>query len=56
MTQTGIFNGRVLVPYAYGRYGYTRGVGKTWQSWATAHPYSWVLWIRKKLIRFGSDH
>lgn len=29
MTQTGIFNGRVLVPYAYGCYGYTRG-GKTW--------------------------
>ncbi|WP_303916435.1 M23 family metallopeptidase, partial [Subdoligranulum variabile] len=30
MTQTGIFNGRVLVPYAYGCYGYTRGGGKTW--------------------------
>ena len=28
--QTGIFNGRVLVPYAYGCYGYTRGGGKTW--------------------------
>ena len=23
--QTGIFEGRVLVPYAYGCYGYTRG-------------------------------
>ena len=30
MTQTGIFNGRVLVPYSYGCYGYTRGGGKTW--------------------------
>ena len=30
MTQTGIFKGRVLVPYAYGRYGWTRGGGKTW--------------------------
>lgn len=30
MKQTGIFNGRVLVPYAYGCYGYTRGGGKTW--------------------------
>ena len=30
MTQTGIFNGRVLVPYAYGCYGYTRGGGSTW--------------------------
>ena len=30
MTQTGIFKGRVLVPYAYGCYGYTRGGGKTW--------------------------
>ena len=30
MSQTGIFNGRVLVPYAYGCYGYTRGGGKTW--------------------------
>lgn len=30
MTQTGIFNGRVLVPYAYGCYGYTRDGGKTW--------------------------
>lgn len=28
--QTGIFKGRVLVPYAYGCYGYTRGGGKTW--------------------------
>lgn len=28
--QTGIFNGRVLVPYGYGCYGYTRGGGKTW--------------------------
>lgn len=30
MTQTGIFAGRVQVPYAYGCYGYTRGGGKTW--------------------------
>lgn len=30
MSQTGIFNGRVLVPYSYGCYGYTRGGGKTW--------------------------
>lgn len=30
MSQTGIFNGRVLVPYSYGCYGYTRGSGKTW--------------------------
>ena len=30
LSQTGIFNGRVLVPYAYGCYGYTRGGGKTW--------------------------
>lgn len=30
MSQTGIFNGRVLVPYAYGCYGYTRAGGKTW--------------------------
>lgn len=30
MTQTGIFNGRVQIPYAYGRYGWTRGGGKTW--------------------------
>lgn len=30
MTQTGIFKGRVLVPYAYGCYGYTREGGKTW--------------------------
>ena len=30
MTQTGIFNGRVLVPYSYDCYGYTRGGGKTW--------------------------
>lgn len=28
--QTGIFSGRVLVPYSYGCYGYTRGGGKTW--------------------------
>lgn len=27
--QTGIFKGRVLVPYAYGCYGYTRGGGST---------------------------
>lgn len=30
MTQTGIFAGRVQVPYGYGCYGYTRGDGKTW--------------------------
>ena len=30
MKQTGIFKGRVQIPYAYGRYGYTRGGGKTW--------------------------
>ena len=30
MTQTGIFKGRVQIPYAYGRYGWTRGGGKTW--------------------------
>lgn len=30
MTQTGIFKGRVLVPYSYGCYGYTRGGGSTW--------------------------
>ena len=30
LSQTGIFNGRVLVPYAYGCYGYTRAGGKTW--------------------------
>lgn len=30
MTQTGIFKGRVLIPYSYGRFGYTRGGGKTW--------------------------
>lgn len=30
MNQTGIFNGRVQIPYAYGRYGWTRGGGKTW--------------------------
>ena len=30
MTQTGIFKGRVLVPYAYGRFGWTRGGGKTY--------------------------
>ena len=28
--QTGIFEGRVLIPYSYGCYGYTRGGGKTW--------------------------
>lgn len=28
--QTGLFEGRVLVPYSYGCYGYTRGGGKTW--------------------------
>ena len=28
--QTGLFEGRVRVPYAYGCYGYTRGGGKTW--------------------------
>ena len=30
MKQTGIFEGRVQIPYAYGRYGWTRGGGKTW--------------------------
>ncbi|EFB74672.1 M23 family metallopeptidase [Subdoligranulum variabile] len=30
MIQTGIFKGRVQIPYAYGRYGWTRGGGKTW--------------------------
>lgn len=30
MNQTGIFAGRVQIPYAYGCYGYTRGGGKTW--------------------------
>lgn len=30
MKQTGIFNGRVLIHYSYGCYGYTRGGGKTW--------------------------
>lgn len=28
--QAGIFNGRVQVKYSYGRYGWTRGGGKTW--------------------------
>lgn len=28
--QTGIFEGRVQIPYSYGRFGYTRGGGKTW--------------------------
>lgn len=28
--QTGIFEGRVQVKYSYGRWGYTRGGGKTW--------------------------
>jgi len=30
MKQTGIFKSRVLIPYSYGRFGYTRGGGKTW--------------------------
>ena len=30
MIQTGIFKGRVQIPYAYGRFGWTRGGGKTW--------------------------
>ena len=30
MKQTGIFAGCVQLPYSYGRYGYTRGGGKTW--------------------------
>lgn len=30
MKQTGIFKGRVLVPYSYGCYGYTRGGGSVW--------------------------
>ena len=30
MNQTGIFGGRVQVPYAYGRYGWTRGGGSVW--------------------------
>ena len=30
MVQTGIFKGRVQIPYAYGRFGWTRGGGKTW--------------------------
>lgn len=30
MKQTGIFNGRVQVAYDYGRFGWTRGGGKTW--------------------------
>lgn len=30
MKQTGIFNGRVQVVYSWGRYGWTRGGGKTW--------------------------
>ena len=30
MTRTGIFKGRVQIPYAYGRFGWTRGGGKTW--------------------------
>lgn len=30
MTQTGIFKGRVQIPFAYGRFGWTRGGGKTW--------------------------
>lgn len=35
MKQTGIFNGRVLIPCSYGCYGYTRGDGKTWH-WKTS--------------------
>lgn len=30
LKQTGIFEGRVQVKYSYGRYGWTRGGGKTW--------------------------
>ena len=30
LTQNGVFMGRTQVPYAYGRFGYTRGGGKTW--------------------------
>lgn len=30
MKQTGIFEGRVLVPYAYGCFGWTRGGGSVW--------------------------
>lgn len=30
MTQTGIFKGRVQIPYAYGRFGWTRGGGSVW--------------------------
>lgn len=30
MKQTGIFEGRVQIPYPYGCFGYTRGGGKTW--------------------------
>ena len=30
MEQTGIFQGRVLVPYAYGCFGWTRGGGSVW--------------------------
>ena len=30
MKQIGIFNGRVQVVYSWGRYGWTRGGGKTW--------------------------
>lgn len=30
MQQTGIFQGRTRIPYAYGCFGYTRGGGKTW--------------------------
>lgn len=30
LKQTGIFEGRVQVVYSYGRYGWTRGGGKTW--------------------------
>lgn len=30
MNQTGIFAGRVKIPYAYGCFGWTRGGGNTW--------------------------
>ena len=30
MRQIGIFNGRVQICYAYGRFGWTRNGGKTW--------------------------
>ena len=31
MKQNGIFLGRTEILYPYGRYGWTRGNGKTWQ-------------------------